>query len=131
MLIKSNIKISSNRNFGLVFFFIFLVVSIWPLTHNESPRIWSAIISLAFLILVLTRSKLLTPLNRLWTKFGIILGSIIAPIVMGVVFFLVVTPIGLVMKIIGMDLLSIKYDKKKETYWVKRDKPTSTMKQQF
>ena len=131
MLIKSNIKISSNRNFGLVFFFIFLVVSIWPLTHNESPRIWSAIISLAFLILVLTRSKLLTPLNRLWAKFGIILGSIIAPIVMGVVFFLVVTPIGLVMKIIGKDLLSIKYDKKKETYWIKRDKPTSTMKQQF
>ena len=131
MLIKSNIKISSNRNFGLVFFFIFLVVSIWPLTHSESPRIWSAIISLAFLILVLTRSKLLTPLNRLWAKFGIILGSIIAPIVMGVVFFLVVTPIGLVMKIIGKDLLSLKYDKKKETYWVKRDKPTSTMKQQF
>ena len=131
MLIKSNIKISSNRNFGLVFFFIFLVVSIWPLTHNESPRIWSAIISLAFLILVLTRSKLLTPLNRLWAKFGIILGAIIAPIVMGVVFFLVVTPIGLVMKIIGKDLLSLKYDKKKETYWVKRDKPTSTMKQQF
>ena len=131
MLIKSNIKISSNRNFGLVFFFIFLVVSIWPLTHNESPRIWSAIISLAFLILVLTRSKLLTPLNRLWAKFGIILGSIITPIVMGVVFFLVITPIGLVMKIIGKDLLSIKYDKKKETYWIKRDKPTSTMKQQF
>ena len=131
MLIKSNIKISSNRNFGLVFFFISLAVSIWPLTHNESPRIWSAIISLAFLILVLTRSKLLTPLNRLWAKFGIILGSIIAPIVMGVVFFLVITPIGLVMKIIGKDLLSIKYDKKKETYWVKRDKPTSTMKQQF
>ena len=131
MLIKSNIKISSNRNFGLVFFFIFLVVSIWPLTHNESPRIWSAIISLAFLILVLTRSKLLTPLNRLWAKFGIILGAIIAPIVMGVVFFLVITPIGLFMKIIGKDLLSIKYDKKKETYWVKRDKPTSTMKQQF
>ena len=131
MLIKSNIKISSNRNFGLVFFFIFLVVSIWPLTHNESPRIWSAIISLVFLILVLTRSKLLTPLNRLWAKFGIILGSIIAPIVMGVVFFLVITPIGLVMKIIGKDLLSIKYDKKKETYWIKRDKPTSTMKQQF
>jgi len=131
MLIKSNIKISSNRNFGLVFFFIFLIVSIWPLIHDESPRIWSAIISLTFLILVMTRSKLLTPLNLLWAKFGIILGSIIAPIVMGVVFFLVVTPIGLVMKIAGKDLLSTKYDKKKETYWVKRDKPTSTMKQQF
>ena len=137
---KKAISIDSNFVTGKVFgfqisfvfvFFIFLVVSIWPLTHNESPRIWSAIISLAFLILVLTRSILLTPLNRLWTKFGIILGSIIAPIVMGVVFFLVVTPSGLVMKIIGKDLLSIKYDKKKETYWVKRDKPTSTMKQQF
>ena len=131
MLIKSNIKISSNRNFGLVFFFIFLIVNIWPLIHDESPRIWSAIISLTFLILVMTRSKLLTPLNLLWAKFGIILGSIIAPIVMGVVFFLVVTPIGLVMKIAGKDLLSTKYDKKKETYWVKRDKPTSTMMQQF
>ncbi len=131
MLIKSNIKISSNRNFGLVFFFIFLIVSIWPLIHDESPRIWSAIISLTFLILVLTRSKLLTPLNLLWAKFGIILGSIIAPIVMGVVFFLVVTPIGLVMKIAGKDLLSTKYDKKKKTYWIKRDKPISTMKQQF
>ncbi len=131
MLIKSNIKISSNRNFGLVFFFIFLIVSIWPLIHDESPRIWSAIISLTFLILVMTRSKLLTPLNLLWAKFGIILGSIIAPIVMGVVFFLVVTPIGLVMKIAGKDLLSTKYDKKKKTYWIKRDKPISTMKQQF
>ena len=131
MLIKSNIKISSNRNFGLVFFFIFLVVSIWPLLHNESPRIWSAIISLAFLILVLTRSKLLTPLNRLWAKFGIILGSIIAPIVMGVVFFLVVTPIGLVMNIMGKDLLKKKYDKKKETYWIKRDTSIGTMKRQF
>ena len=131
MLIKSNIKISSNRNFGLVFFFIFLVVSIWPLTHNESPRIWSAIISLAFLILVLTRSKLLIPLNRLWAKFGIILGSIIAPIVMGVVFFLVVSPIGLVMKIMGKDLLNKKYDKKKRTYWIKREISIGTMKRQF
>ena len=131
MLIKSNIKISSNRNFGLVFFFIFLVVSIWPLTHNESPRIWSAIISLAFLILVLTRSKLLTPLNRLWAKFGIILGSIIAPIVMGVVFFLVVTPIGLIMKIMGKDLLNKKYDKKKRTYWIKSNTLIGTMKRKF
>ena len=131
MLIKSNIKISSNRNFGLVFFFIFLIVSIWPLIHDESPRIWSAIISLTFLILVMTRSKLLTPLNLLWAKFGIILGSIIAPIVMGVVFFLVVTPIGFIMKITGKDLLNTKYDKKKKTYWIKREKLTGTMKRQF
>ena len=118
MLIKSNIKISSNRNFGLVFFFIFLVVSIWPLTHNESPRIWSAIISLAFLILVLTRSKLLTPLNRLWAKFGIILGSIIAPIVMGVVFFLVITPIGLLVQLFSKDQFGKSFNRKASTYWV-------------
>ena len=127
----NKIKISSNRNFGLVFFIVFLIVSTWPLTYEEPIRIWSAIISLIFLILGLMNSKLLTPLNQLWFKFGIILGAIVAPIVMGVVFFLVVTPIGLTMRIIGKDLLGKKYDKKKETYWIKRGKSVSTMKQQF
>ena len=128
---NSNIKISSNRNFGLVFFIVFLIVSIWPLTYDEPVRIWSAIISSVFLILGLMNSKLLTPLNKLWFKFGMILGAIIAPIVMGVVFFLVITPIGLTMRIMGKDLLRKKYDKKKETYWIKRDKPVNTMKKQF
>ena len=127
----NKIKISSNRNFGLVFFIVFLIVSTWPLTNEEPVRIWSAIISSVFLILGLMNSKLLTPLNKLWFKFGTILGAIIAPIVMGVVFFLVITPIGLFMKIIGKDLLSIKYDKRKKTYWIKRDAPIGTMKRQF
>ena len=127
----NKIKISSNRNFGLVFFIVFLIVSTWPLTYEEPIRIWSAIISLVFLILGLMNSKLLTPINKLWLKFGMILGAIIAPIVMGVVFFLVITPIGFIMRIMGKDLLKKRYDKKKETYWVKRDKPVSTMKQQF
>jgi len=131
MIGNSKIKIGSNRNFGIVFFIVFLVVSLWPLTYGEPIRIWSAIISLVFLILGLMNSKLLTPLNQLWFKFGIILGAIVAPIVMGFVFFLVVTPIGLVMRIAGKDLLNKKYDKKKETYWIKRDKPVSTMKKQF
>ena len=131
MIQNSKIKIGSNRNFGIVFFIVFLVVSLWPLTYGEPIRIWSAIISLVFLILGLMNSKLLTPLNQLWFKFGIILGAIVAPIVMGFVFFLVVTPIGLVMRIAGKDLLNKKYDKKKETYWIKRDKPVSTMKKQF
>ena len=131
MLSKSEIKMSSNRNFGLVFFVVFLIFSFWPLTYNGSIRIWFAIISLIFLILGLMNSKLLTPLNKLWFKFGIILGAIIAPIVMGVVFFFVVTPIGIIMRIMGKDLLKRKYDKKKETYWIKRSKPVSTMKQQF
>jgi hypothetical protein len=127
----NKIKISTNRNFGLVFFIVFLIVSIWPLTNEEPARIWSAIISSVFFILGLMNSKLLTPLNKLWFKFGMILGSIIAPIVMGIVFFLVITPIGLFMKIIGKDLLNIKYDKRKKTYWVKRNIPINTMKRQF
>ena len=126
-----NIKISSNRNFGLVFFIVFLIVSIWPLTYGEPVRFWSAIISSIFLILGLINSKLLSPLNKLWFKFGMILGSIVAPVVMGVVFFLVVTPIGLIMKIMGKDLLNKKYDKKKRTYWIKRDTLIGTMKRQF
>ena len=128
---NSNIKISSNRNFGLVFFIVFLIVSIWPLTYDEPVRIWSSIISSVFLILGLMNSKLLTPLNKLWFKFGMILGAIVSPIVMGVVFFLVVTPIGLIMKIMGKDLLNKKYDKKKKTYWIKRDTLVGTMKRQF
>ena len=127
----NKIKISSNRNFGLVFFIVFLIVSTWPLTYEEPVRTWSAIISSVFLILGLMNSKLLTPLNKLWFKFGMILGAIVAPVVMGVVFFLVITPIGLFMKIIGKDLLNIKYDKRKKTYWIKRNTPINTMKRQF
>ena len=127
----NKIKISSNRNFGLVFFIIFLIVSLWPLTYGGSIRIWLVIISMVFLILGLMNSKLLTPLNKLWVKFGMILGTIVAPIIMGVVFFLVVTPIGLVMRIMGKDLLNKKYDKKKKTYWISRYKNMGSMKKQF
>ena len=108
-----------------------MIVSLWPLTYEGPVRIWTVIISLVFLILGLMNSKLLTPLNKLWFKFGMILGAIVVPVVMGVVFFLVVTPIGLVMKIMGRDLLNKKYDKKKRTYWIKRDTPIGTMKHQF
>ena len=131
MLHQSKIKISSNRSFGLVFFVVFLIISLWPLTSEGGIRIWSAIISLVFLILGLMNSKLLTPFNQLWFKFGMILGAIVAPVVMGIVFFLVVTPIGLTLSIMGKDLLNKKYDKKKETYWIKRDTSIGTMKRQF
>jgi hypothetical protein len=131
MLNKSKIKISSNRNFGLVFFFVFLIVSLWPLLNENSPRIWSIVIAVIFLILGLLNSKLLTPLNMLWFKFGLFLGSIISPIVMGIIFFLVITPTGLVMKLMGKDLLASKYDNKKKSYWINRTKTKNTMKQQF
>ncbi len=128
---SDKIKISSNRSFGLLFFVVFLIVSLWPLTYEGSIRIWSAIISAVFLILGLINSKLLAPLNLLWFKFGMILGAIISPIVMGIVFFLVVTPIGLILRIMGKDVLNKKYDKKKETYWIKRNTSIGTMKRQF
>ena len=127
----NKIKISSNRNFGLFFFVVFLIVGIWPLTSGESIRIWFINISAIFLILGLMNSKLLTPLNKLWLKLGIILGIVIAPIAMGVVFFLVVTPIGLVMRLLGKDLINKKYDKKIKTYWIDRDKNIGSMKKQF
>tara|TARA_B100001123_G_C15209729_1_gene986728 strand:+ start:817 stop:1212 length:396 start_codon:yes stop_codon:yes gene_type:complete len=131
MLSQSKIKIGSNRSFGLVFFTVFFIVSLWPLINNEPIRIWAIIISIFFLVLGLMNSNLLTPLNKLWFRFGIFLGAIIAPIVMAMIFFLVVTPIGFMMKIMGKDLLMKKYENKKKSYWINRDKPIGTMKRQF
>ena len=128
---NSKIKISSNRSFGIVFFFVFLIISLWPLTNENPLRVWSIFVAIIFLILGLMNSKLLTPLNILWFKFGKLLGNIVSPIVMGFVFFVVITPTGLIMKIIGKDLLNNKYNNKIKSYWINRGKLKSTMKQQF
>ena len=128
---NSKIKISSNRSFGLVFFVVFLIVALWPLKYEEDIRLWSLVLSIIFFILGVLNSKLLTPLNKLWFKFGILLGSIVAPIVMGIVYFLVVTPIGIIMRLLGKDLLKTNKIKSASTYWIKRDKQDSTMKKQF
>ena len=126
-----NIKIGSNKSFGIVFFILFLLVSLYPLTINESIRYWSLIISVIFLTLGLLNSNLLTPLNKIWIKFGILLGKLISPFIMVLIFFLVVTPIGLIMKIIKKDLLNLKVRKDKETYWIEKTEPKSKMKNQF
>src|SRR6056300_715647 len=115
-----DIKISSNRSFGIVFFIVFLLIALYPLSYSGEIRVWSAIISLILLVLGLLNSKILTPLNKLWFKFGVILGIIISPIIMGIIFFLVVTPIGLIMKLLGKDLLRLKYNKKDNTYWIEK-----------
>ena len=128
---KSKSEISSNRSFGIVFFIVFLIISLWPLINENPLRVWSIIIAIIFLTLGLMNSKILRPLNILWFKFGMLLGSIIAPIVMGFIFFVVITPTGLIMKIMGKDLLNNKYDNKKKSYWLERDKTKSSMKQQF
>ena len=131
MKAKSKIKISSNRSFGLVFFVVFLIVALWPLKSGEDIRIWSLALSIIFFSLGILNSKLLTPLNKLWFKFGIFLGTIISPIIMGIVYFLVVTPIGVFMRLLGKDLLRINKGKIVSTYWIKRDKQNTTMKKQF
>ena len=131
MKAESKIKISSNRSFGLVFFVVFLIVALWPLKSGEDIRIWSLALSIIFFILGVLNSKLLTPLNKLWIKFGIFLGTIISPIIMGIVYFLVVTPIGLFMRLLGKDLLKKDKVKNVSTYWIKRDKQNSRMKKQF
>ena len=125
-----DVKISSNRSFGIVFFVVFLLIASYPLSYGGDIRIWSLIISLLFLILGLINSKLLTPLNKLWFKFGIFLGRIISPIIMGIIFFLVVTPIGFLMRVLRKDVLNLKYNKDK-SYWIKKSGPKSKMKNQF
>ena len=125
-----DIKISSNRSFGIVFFVVFLLIALYPLIHNEEIRIWSLIISLIFLVLGLINSRILNPLNKLWFKFGIFLSKIISPLIMGIIFFLVVTPIGLIMRVFGKDVLNLKYNKN-QSYWIEKKGPKSKMKNQF
>ena len=124
------IKISSNRSFGIVFFIVFLLIALYPLLKGNDLRIWSLVISFIFLILGLINSKILTPLNRLWFKFGLLLAKFISPLIMGIIFFLVVTPIGIIMRLLKKDLLNLKYNKK-ETYWIDKSGPKSKMKNQF
>ena len=125
-----DVKISSNRSFGIVFFIVFLLVAFYPLTYSGEVRIWSTIISLIFLVLGLLNSRILTPLNKFWFKIGIFLGKIISPLLMGIIFFLVVTPTGLIMRLLGKDILNLKYNKNK-SYWIEKNGPKSKMKNQF
>ncbi len=126
----SKIKVGSNKSFGIVFFVVFLIIGLYPLINEDNVRIWSIIISIIFLILGLINSQILTPLNILWFKFGMLLGKFVSPIVMGLVFFLVVTPTGLIMKLFNKDLLKLRKNKN-SSYWIKRPKIKSEMKNQF
>jgi len=125
-----DVKIGSNRSFGIVFFIVFLLIAFYPLLNDRSIHIWSLIISLIFLTLGIINSSILSPLNKIWFKFGILLGKIISPLVMGIIFFIVVTPIGILMKILKKDLLNLKYNNNK-SYWIEKNEPKSKMKNQF
>ena len=124
-------KESSNKSFGIVFFIVFFVIGLWPILNSGDIRFWSLLIGVAFLLLGLINSKILTPLNKLWIKFGELLGKIISPIIMSLLYFLVVTPIGFIMTVLlRKDLLSTKFSKK-SSYWIKRTKNVGSMKKQF
>ena len=127
---NSKIKIGSNKSFGIVFFTVFLIIAIWPLLNGYEIRYWSLIISIVFLILGILNSKILTPLNKIWFKIGILLGNVISPIVMSIIFFLVVTPTAFIMKILGKDLLNLKKNTK-NSYWIKKQNQNNRMKKQF
>jgi len=127
---KSEINQSSNKSFGIVFFIFFFIIGIYPLLNDQNVRVWSIIISIIFLILGLLNSKILTPLNKFWFKFGIFLGKIISPLIMCIIFFLVVTPIGLIMRLLGKDVLNLRYNMNK-TYWIEKNTPKNKMKNQF
>ena len=122
---------SSNKSFGLLFFVVFLILGLWPLKNGENLNFYFITASIIFLILGLINSKLLSPLNKSWIKLGEILGIIIAPIVMALVYFVVLTPISIIVRIFGKDLLGLKFLKEKETYWIKRKKNLGSMKKQF
>ena len=124
------IKTSSNKSFGIVFFIVFLIIALYPMIKGGDLRLWSLIVSLIFLILGLINSNILTPLNRLWFKFGIFLGKIVSPIILGAIFFLIVTPTGLLLRLFGKDVINLKYNKD-NSYWIKKTGPKSNMKDQF
>jgi|TARA_B100001964_G_C14196584_1_gene583689 large-conductance mechanosensitive channel len=128
---QKKIKLPTNRNFGIVFFIVFLLIALWPLLNKNEIRDWCLAISLIFLALGLINSKLLTPLNKIWFKFGILLGSIISPVIMCLVFFLVITPTGIIMRLFRKDLLKLKENTSK-TYWTNKDNNNkSSMRNQF
>ena len=126
---SESIKLPTNRNFGIVFCVVFFIIAIFPLLNQNDIRYWSLIISIIFLFLAIVKSEILTPLNKLWFKFGIFLGKVISPIVMGVIFFFVITPIGIFIKLIGKDILNLKKTKN-QSYWSKKEN-TGSMKRQF
>lgn len=126
----NELKIGSNRSFGIIFFVVFMIIALWPLLNSENVRIWSLILSIIFFFLGILNSNLLTPLNKLWMKFGLLLGKVISPAVLAVIFFGVVTPTGLIMRIFGKDILKLNKNNN-HSYWEDKDNSNNNMNNQF
>ncbi|MDC1066112.1 SxtJ family membrane protein [Candidatus Pseudothioglobus singularis] len=121
----------SEKSFGVVFSIVFLIVALYPLIHSNEINSWALVVSVLFLIIVLINPNLLRLPNKLWFKFGLLLGSIIAPIVMAIIYFMTVLPTGVIMRLLGKDLLKQKLDKNAKSYWIEREEPLGSMKNQF
>ena len=131
---SDEVKGSSDRTFGLVFTVLFTLIGLWPLIGGAGVRVWSLAIAAAFLALALVKPALLRPLNRLWMRFGLLLHKVVSPLIMGLLFYVTVTPIGLLMRLVGKDPLGRGFDPEAESYWIQRDPPgpaPETMKNQF
>tara|TARA_B100000795_G_scaffold179558_1_gene135909 strand:- start:151 stop:555 length:405 start_codon:yes stop_codon:yes gene_type:complete len=124
-------KKGSEKSFGVVFSIVFLIIALYPLFGSEGFRLWAIIISAIFLLLSFVAPKLLSLPNKLWFKFGLLLGSIIAPVVMALVYIATVIPTGLIMRLLGKDLLKQKLDKQAKSYWIERKDLVGSMKNQF
>ncbi len=122
---------TQNRSFGLLFFIVFLALALWPLTKSSDINLYLLTISFIFLVLGILNSKILSPLNKFWIKFGELLGKIVAPIVMAIVYFIILTPVSLLVRIFGKDLVGMKFKKNSKTYWINRKKDLGTMDKQF
>tara|TARA_B100001741_G_C16468137_1_gene558580 strand:+ start:343 stop:729 length:387 start_codon:yes stop_codon:yes gene_type:complete len=128
--VENKNKLPSNRNFGVVFFVVFLIIALWPLINGKAILYWPLFISIIFFILGILNAKILTPLNKIWFKFGILLGNIISPIVLSIIFYLIITPTAIILKIFRKDVLNLKI-KNSESYWIKKETKKSSMKNQF
>lgn len=117
------VRAGSDRTFGLVFAAVFALIAILPMLHGRAPHVWALVIGMAFLATALTRPALLHPLNRLWFRFGILLHRLVTPVVLGVLFYLVLTPTAAVMRVFGKDPLQRRFDPEAESYWIRREPP--------
>ena len=124
-------NLPSPKSFGIVFSIVFLIVSLYPLISSEGLHIWALIVSATFLLLAYVAPKTLAFPNKLWFKFGMFLGSVIAPIVMTLIYFVTVLPTGIIMRLLGKDLLKQNLDKNAKSYWIERREPMGSMKNQF
>lgn len=128
------VKGSSNRMFGIVFFVVFGLIAIWPVLFGNPFRLWSGAIAAGFLVVALIRPAILAPLNRLWTRLGLLMHNVVNPVIMGLLFFVAITPMGLVLRLLGKDLLRLKRDPAAKSYWIDRKPPGppgDSMRRQF